>query len=208
MKNIKIFKRIFWVSYFLLMGFGFYYIFRLIMVSGDLRDSYVEKFKDKIVFSNTLFRPSVDEIPEYLGNRFDASLMALLVLFIFIMLFIFCYYFIFRCLYFFYFCNEETVAVVEPKNYMYYMAYKDINGNLYKDHSSNYQRLYHKIHKYRKGEIELFYDKRNPKNFILGNKPVYLRDEFIKPFFTNLALFLIVFALCIYFQPFLFLSVI
>lgn len=208
MKKIRIFKAIFWVTYALILGFGSYYIYRLIMIADELKQVYIDTYSESFAQTKLVFQHQKYRVAEIMSDRFDYSLMALMIFFMFVMLFIFVYYFLFKCLYFFYFCNEETLAVVEPEMYRYYLAFKDKDGNLYTDASPERQKLYSKIYKLRDGEIELFYDKRKPKNYIIGNKPVFLRDEFIKPFFTDLLIFGCVFALCLFFHPFLFLSVI
>lgn len=207
-KKIRILKSIFWVSYLLILAFGSYYYYRLMLMSDTLKQIYIDKNFEYYRPFFGVSKLNDERTINVLGDRFDASIIALLVFFIFVMLAIFVFYFLFKVLYLFYFCNDETVAIVEPRDYRYYLAFKDDTGELHTNHSPKHQSLYDKIYKKRKGEIELFYDKRNPKNFIIGNKPVFLRDEFIKPFFLDLFIFICIFAICLLFKPFLFISVI
>lgn len=206
MRKLKILKNILFVWFFLLIGFGGYCLYYLFTIKDILMDKYI-KLNENTDFNKLIFN-SVEDYRLFLQDKFSWSLLSLLILYIMIILFIFVFYFHFKNLYLFYVCDECTTGIVTYKDYIFSLEYIDKKNKNYKNHFSRNQSLYKKIYKKRNGEIDIFYNKYNPKNFIIGNKPTFLVEYFLKPFFLDLFTFILIFGGIYFLHPFLFLLVI
>lgn len=206
MRKLKILKNILLVWFFLLMSFGAYCLYYLFMRKDILINDYI-KLNENIDFNKLIF-DSIKDYQLFLQDKFSWSLFSLLILYIMIILFVFVFYFHLKNLYLFYVCDECTIGIVTYQNYIFFLEYIDEKNKKYKNHFSRNQSLYKKIYKKRDGKIDIFYNKYNPKNFIVGNKPTFLVESFLKPFFLDLFIFILIFFGIYFSHPFLFLLVI
>lgn len=202
MKKLKILKSIFWVWFFLVVCFGGYCLYYLVERIDSLSNEYVEvNMNNKF---NPIFFSNVEEFSCHLDYVFRWSILSLIMFFISFIFFIIVFYFRFKDLGLFYACNECTEGNVYIDKCRFNLEFLDLDDNLIENHSQRYQLLYKKIYLKRDGSIDVFFNKSNPKRFIIGNKPTYLVNFFIKPFFLDLFIFILLFASIYLFRPFLF----
>lgn len=206
MKKIRMLKSIFFVWVLLIVSFGGYCLYYLFNKAKDLSKIFIDLNINKT--HETILMMKIENYDKYLQDKFSWSLLNLFILYLIAIVLIFVLYFNFKNLYMFYTCNELAQGTVSFEKYVYYLEFKDSSNKIHKNHFQRNQVLYKKIFKKLDGKIDISYDKRNPKNFIVGNKPTFLIESFVKPFFLDL----FIFGLTIFFiflgNPFLFLTVI
>ena len=180
---------IFFICLIVFLAFNYELISNIESIRNIYYDSVIGNIYDIRDYRNE------SEMYYYMDSYFNSSMFSYFLFSLLLPIFIFVWYCNFNILYNFYVCNEKTTGYVSFENYRYVCEYQYKKDKFLKRKEGYNQEFFKKVYKLRDGKIDLFFNKINPKRYILGNKPTYLVKNFIKPSIMLLIINIVLFSI-------------